>query len=309
MTTEIVEKKVYPIALSDEEIGAIEKVEEVHQKYKLALAKGASSLVQAVATSKAIAVLDKAITPLMPHVMGLMNQPSGFLTDRPNYKDKSEYKEVEIRPIVIQALMKGLDWHGNKFNVISRRLYITKEGYYDLCLSLPDVSSPRCYALDVKLHREEDWAEVLMRAEYFFRGKAVSWDRPYRVKLNKGMDADGAIGKGKRRVFRDIYEEVSGIRDGDDLDDYSGGPRAIASSPQQKLAAVLESHSNGSASPPASMTVLAHIEDLLATLEMGEEAYLELCEGIGVKDPANATAAEAQRIVDALEKRLDSSQG
>ena len=295
-------EKTYPIAMEADEIGAIEKIEEVYHKFQRALAKGQSSLVKAVATSKVIQVLDKAITPLMPHVMGLMNQPSGFLTDRPNFKDKSLYKESEVRPIVIQALMKGLDWHGNKFNIISKRLYITREGYYDLCLSLEGLSSPRAYALGVTIHREEDWAEVIMKAEYFFRGRPVGWERPYRVKCNKGMDADGVIGKGKRRVFRDIYEEVSGMSDGDDLDDYQGDPAARRLTNAERLEKVLENR----ATPK---TPAERIDALVEELDMPGQAYIDLCDELGVPPGHELTDEESARVIAALEKRRDSARG
>lgn len=300
-TTAIVPtEKVYPIAMEPDEIGAIEKIEEVYRKFQMALVKGQSALVKAVATSKVIQVLGKAITPLMPHVMGLMNEPSGFLTDRPNYKDKSEYKEAEVRPIVIQALMKGLDWHGNKFNIISKRLYVTKEGYYDLCLGLGELSSPRAYALGVTIHQEEGWAEVVMRAEYFLAGKPVSWDRPYRVKCNKGMDADGVIGKGKRRVYRDIYEEVSGMSDGDDFDDFQGDPAQRKLTNSERLAGILESK---------AVNPKDRIDELVGELDMPGEAYVELCSGLGVSPGHDLTDQEALRVVGALEKRLKSSRG
>ncbi len=61
----------------------------------------------------------------MSPIMYLQGNKLGFLTD----KDKTGgYGESQVKNCLIEAVLFGLQPHGNQFNIISGQMYPTKEG-------------------------------------------------------------------------------------------------------------------------------------------------------------------------------------
>ena len=60
-----------------------------------------------------------------------MNTETGFLTDRGHAraKDKTPYDDDTLCNAAVEALLHGVNWDGNEFNIIAGRCYLTQNGY------------------------------------------------------------------------------------------------------------------------------------------------------------------------------------
>lgn len=79
-------------------------------------------------------MLREAFTPeVMGAFMSLQNTALGFRTD----KAQGGYPEDVVKEAVIEASLRGLSPVGNQFNIISGRMYVTKEGFQFLLSQVP----------------------------------------------------------------------------------------------------------------------------------------------------------------------------
>ena len=127
---------------------------------------GAAFMAAGIVTRLRSALTDDV---MKQYFMPLMNTKVGFLTDKPGYDRKTgevkpTYPINVVRDAIIDAAFMGLLPTGNQFNIISERMYPTKEGFtallkkigcrYFISLTpLPDVS-PQCAAVCCKINYE-----------------------------------------------------------------------------------------------------------------------------------------------------------
>lgn len=155
--------------------------------------------------------------------MPLMNTKVGFLTDKPGYDRKTgevkpTYPINVVRDAIIDAAFMGLLPTGNQFNIISERMYPTKEGFtallkkigcrYFISLTpLPDVS-PTCAAVCCKINYE--WHDDK-------NGFSITAT----VKKDGYSSMDQIKGKAERQAKKKLYEYLTGCDFGEADEDSS----------------------------------------------------------------------------------------
>ena len=149
--------------------------------------------------------------------MPLMNTKVGFLTDKPGYDRKTgevkpTYSVAVVRDAIIDAAFMGLLPTGNQFNVISERMYPTKEGFTHLLKKigvkyfitktpLPD-SGPTCANINCKVNYEHN-------------GETKSFTINVPVKKDGYSSLDQIMGKAERKAKKALYEYITGCDLGD----------------------------------------------------------------------------------------------
>ena len=164
---------------------------------------------------------------VMADVMELMNTPLGFRTDkdpsRPvknkegKWESPKPYELSVVRDVMIQALLRGLRPTGNEINIIAGNLYVTKEGYERLLREFPGLSK-FAVAIGVPAMQGDVGALVPCRASWELNGKPDSLlcekvdasDYRIPIRVNSMMGADAIQGKAKSKLYRRIYERLTG---------------------------------------------------------------------------------------------------
>jgi hypothetical protein len=150
---------------------------------------------------------------VMADVMELQGTPLGFRTDR---DQNGGYKSEELRDVMVQALLRGLRPVHNEINVIAGNLYVTKEGFERLLREFPGLSK---LAIEVGVpNMVGEGALVPCRASWVFNGEQDMLvcekgnDADYRIpiRVNKSMGSDAIQGKAKSKLYRRIYERLTG---------------------------------------------------------------------------------------------------
>lgn len=160
-------------------------------------------------------------------IMGLMNTPIGFRTDRdPKIKKWSQREGKEtsltaysydiVKDCVVEALLRGLGLVGNQFNIIAERFYCTKEGFEHLIKKLEFVTDFRPV---IGIPAQKPGGAIIeCSATWLQNGKPQSAAATIPVKGDeKYSSADQYIGKATRKFLKRCYEMMSGnsISDGD----------------------------------------------------------------------------------------------
>lgn len=158
--------------------------------------------------------------------MPLMNTRIGFLTDRDPNKRSSKtgqspqpYPLDVVRDAIIDAIGYGLLPTGNQFNIISERMYPTKEGFTALlrktgCKYFIQYSTPKV---------NEATADVTCRIDYEWNGEKKSFNYVANVKRDGYSSLDQIKGKAERKAKKVLYEYITGIDFGD-ADEQSSEP-------------------------------------------------------------------------------------
>lgn len=181
--------------------------------------------------ARAMKTLRDLLTPaIMSDVMELMNSPLGFRTDKdPSRPVKSKdgkwetpkpYTQEVVRDVMIQALLRGLRPTNNEINIIAAGLYVTKEGYERLLREFPGLKN-LCIEIGVPAMLQGssgDTAFVPARASWDLDGRSdllvceKGTDADYRIpiRVNAAMGVDAIQGKAKSKLYRRIYERLTG---------------------------------------------------------------------------------------------------
>ncbi len=177
------------------------------------------NLTKALVTAKATRMLQSLLTDnLMADIMALQSTPLGFRTDRDNARDGQKgYPVAVVRDVVIQALMRGFQVVGNQINIIAGNLYVTKEGFENRLNNFEGLSNIE-FDFEVPDLSRSGSALCGCRANWQLHGelceidctKSIKGDYRIPVKINNGMGDDAILGKAKSKLFRRIYERISG---------------------------------------------------------------------------------------------------
>ncbi len=159
----------------------------------------------------------------MEDVMQLQNTALGFRTDKSKDSKPPQpegYPVDVVKDCIIEASLRGLRPVGNEFNIISGRVYVTKEGFARLVREYPGLTDLR---LQPQVPRMRDGgALVQFKATWNLDGQPQSLEREYPVRVNAGMGADAIIGKATRKMLAAIYGQLTGsehaLREGDVTD-------------------------------------------------------------------------------------------
>jgi hypothetical protein len=172
-----------------------------------------------------VALLREALTDEVMTVvfMPLMNTKVGFLTDRtgkPNSKGVTYplYPATIVRDAIIDAVSIGLLPTGNQMNIISERMYPTKEGYTYMLKKLGVK-----YILDISYDKgaNPNFAEIPVKISYEHDGEKNSFTTMCTVKKDSYSSHDQLRGKAERRAKKVLYEYITGCDFGD-ADEGSG---------------------------------------------------------------------------------------
>ena len=147
----------------------------------------------------------------------LMNTKIGFMTDhtgKPNSKGQvlPLYSRDVVRDCIIDAVIIGLLPTGNQFNILSERMYPTKEGYTALLKKL----GVR-YIIEIGQDKSQSpqYAELACKINYEYNGEKNSFTVNTTVAKNAYSSNDQIRGKAERKAKKALYEYITGSDFGD----------------------------------------------------------------------------------------------
>jgi len=149
-------------------------------------------------------------------IVALQDTAIGFRTDSdPKVwnKKKNAYNQAYEWPVVrdcaLEAALRGLQWVGNQFNIISGRMYCTKEGFEYLIKRCKTVSEFRPVINVPRL--ANGGALVDCSASWKLNGQSVTYACSIPVKMDEYAGSDQIIGKASRKLLKRCYEQMSGV--------------------------------------------------------------------------------------------------
>jgi len=151
-------------------------------------------------------------------VMPGMNTDSGFRTDKDPAQTNSKtgkpyepYPAEVVRECVADAILYGLTWTNNQMNIISGRMYPTKNGY-TYKLENEGVKS----SIIAGIPRMKDGGALIdMTIEWLYKGQKGSKTLTFAIRVNAGMGVDAIVGKAKRKIKAWLWENLTGQDLGD----------------------------------------------------------------------------------------------
>ena len=199
-------------------VGKLEKTSSVigKQLEDPALSRMPHSLMKGLAIER----LRRAITPEIAKIlMNLMNTKHGFKTDKGPKQKKAEamqpYQLEVVMDCAIAALLDGVLWAGNQFNIIAGECYITREGWLyklqtlpgfsdmDVSPGVPKYDNGKCY--------------VRFGGTYLFNGvnrelkdPAGVPGIPLPIRMDQYSSEDQILGKAWSKGLRHIYRTLTG---------------------------------------------------------------------------------------------------
>lgn len=188
-----------------------------------------------LAVAQAVVEMRAMLTPeVMQPVMALMNTPLGFVTDcdpsketwdakSNGYTRKQPYPVEVVRECFIESKLRGFRTCGNEWNIIAGRFYAAQNGLRRKVKAYPGLNNLEWSIDPPTMSADGTSAKITCRASWYLNGTAGDiGKRPddpcvFLVRVNKAMGADAIGGKAERKMFRKIYERISGqaIADGE----------------------------------------------------------------------------------------------
>lgn len=166
--------------------------------------------------AEATANLKQLLTPeYMKPIMELQGSKLGFKTDK-------VYPEKIVKDCLIEAVLTGLQPHGNQFNIIAGNMYPTKEGLGYLLANFNGLSYKIISELP-RINSTNTSAAIVMNIKWKISGSEAQEEKlELPIKMNAYMGTDAVIGKATRKARAWLYSTITGseISDGDidDLD-------------------------------------------------------------------------------------------
>lgn len=219
--------------------------------------------------------LQTLLTPeYMKPIMALQGSKLGFQVDK-------IYPETVVKNCLIEAVLTGLQPHGNQFNIIAGNMYPTKEGIgyllsnykglkYQIIPELPRINATNTSAA-IKMNIT--WS--------IFNGTQKEESIEIPIKMDKWTGTDAIIGKATRKARAWLYSTITGneITDGEveDLDSpayvqqsQSQDPKKVSDEKEYRR---IEKHIEES----DSIKKLEQVEQ--AVIKMKDEGLTSLYEG------------------------------
>lgn len=191
---------------------AIRTIDETASK-AMELFNAADSFERELAVAQAMSDLRAALTPeVMKPIMGLMNSPIGFMTDRnplTSEKPVTPYSMDVVRDCFIESKFRGMHAVGNEWNIIAGRFYAAKNGLVRLVKQFPGISEVR-YSYDVPRNVGDKGAIVKCSASWKLNGKKDDIACEIPVRINAYMGTDAIIGKAERKLNARILTQLTG---------------------------------------------------------------------------------------------------
>lgn len=139
--------------------------------------------------------------------MPLMNTKIGFLTDKPTKTDNSLYSKSVVRDCIIDAMAFGLTPTFNQFNIISGKMYATKEGYTHL---LKKIGVRYFLTFGKDNSSAANISEIPVKIFYEHNGEKSDFTIIANVKKTGYSSYDQQKGKAEQRAKKALYELITG---------------------------------------------------------------------------------------------------
>lgn len=194
----------------------ITQLDQIASKYASALGPSASPFKNALTLAVAMQELRAILTEeMMRPIMGLMNSPLGFMTDRTGQPKKGQtaaaalYGWEEVRDCVIECTLRGFSVVGNEFNIIAGRFYAAKAGVLRKVLQYPCLTDFKdTYAVP---RNKEGGALVTCSATWILAGKPDAIEKEFAIKGDANYtSADAYLGKATRKLCAAILHRLNG---------------------------------------------------------------------------------------------------
>lgn len=158
---------------------------------------------------QAMARLQSAFGPeILDMIRPLANTQNGFKTDRGPGSNKPPYDDRVLAECCLGAILRGVQFVGNQFNIIAGQCYITREGYEYLIKRFPGFQWIKPEAGTAK---ELNGGYIIpMKAEWSVRGVKDSMESEIQVRKDSYSTIDQALGKAHRKFFKRVYERITG---------------------------------------------------------------------------------------------------
>ncbi len=215
------------LALDTKHRQALDRIEEIAAAYALeSTREHLGFLGRAIVTAKGIGLLREALSnDIMGFFMPLMNSPLGFKTDRPSRGKPQPYSVDEVRSVLVAAILNGVPLVGNRFNIISAQLYVTKEGYEDKVGGIDGLTD-----LEVipGLRQNREGRTVMrMAVRWKLDGKQYELldhegkpGRTFEIPADEYSGPDQVVGKATRKALKAAWTQIMGsAKSLPDLDD------------------------------------------------------------------------------------------
>ena len=161
--------------------------------------------------AEATAKLKTLLTPeYMKPIMQLQGSRLGFKSDK-------VYAETVVKDCLIEAVLTGLQPHGNQFNIIAGNMYPTKEGLGYLLANFKGLSYQIISELP-RINSSSTSAAIVMNIKWRINGGPQNEDKiELPIKMNQYMGTDAVIGKATRKARAWLYSTITGseITDGE----------------------------------------------------------------------------------------------
>lgn len=190
------------------ELATIDRVDEQIQriqvsgdKWRGALAK-APEAVKTVTLARAIRDLNDLMADWMvAEIMPLQNDPNGFLTDRnPEMQQGvTPYGEHIVRRVWVSAELCGARMVGNEVNIISSRMYLTKNYFYRKMWEVPGLKD-LVVSPDLPVEKGQI-CTMAVKVSYTLNGKLCEHKVPVVAKLSRGWSVEMVQGKAERKAL------------------------------------------------------------------------------------------------------------
>jgi hypothetical protein len=200
---------------------AEQAITETLQACNVMALKEMPALRQAIVLAHGVTSLRKALTDqVMSEVfMPLQGSALGFQTD----KDRDGgYTMPVVRECLIEALVHGFQPVGNELNIIASRFYGAKNGFARKLREFPDLTDLHVIP-GVPQNAGDKGSLVPMHATWRIKGApydmvrdvskdahGVVHDTRIPVRVNAGMGVDAIIGKATRKMYKAIYDLLTG---------------------------------------------------------------------------------------------------
>ncbi len=244
-----------------------------------------SDMQKALVTARTTNGIRQRLTKeVMSDIMALQGSALGFKTD----KDREGGYPLEVvREVIIAALVKRLRVTGNEINIIAGNLYETVNGISRLVKEFPGVTDLHI-EMGVPVLNGPETILVSGRAQWRYNGRTMEvvcaksndMDTRIPIRLQRGATPDNIVGKAKSKLYRRIYERLTGSELSNLDDELPTEPAKIAFQPEEEL------------------PVTGSLEDALAKVD-AESGFVD---GEIVGEPLPAEFLEALRTAIAAAK-------
>ena len=201
-------------------LDAVRKLAATARQANQTIAEAHAETEKAFVIAAGVGAIREAISgEILNDILQLANTPLGFKTDRPpgakdrNGNQMKPYPDAVYKDVLTEALIRGLRVIGNEINIIAGNLYVTKEGLRRLIREFPGLRNFDSRIGVPKMVNEVN-AVVPCKASWMLDGKPDSieceGDYAIPIRVNKAMGTDAVIGKAESKLWKRVYEKLTG---------------------------------------------------------------------------------------------------